>query len=427
MSALRAAACLAIFWGLGCAVSNTPPPDGDSGPTTNNGSGGNLAGNGGSTSSVGEGGVNSSTGGGGSGGEGFVIEPTGGAGGIQACTAAVEEATIEVLPVDIIWMVDNSNSMQPAIAQVKQGMNSFADKIAASSLDYKVILLSKRGTTDLQLCIPPPLAGDSACGNGPRFFHSDVEIFSTQPLEQFLGTLGQTNGYTPSAAKGGDPWLAELRPEATKTIVVVTDDNSRLSSTEFQTFPGGKNPFNTLTLPPGILDPSWNGLFDNFLFSGIYGWGNEQDPSVRCTFSDGTQPSNSGTTYTTLVTQTGGVRAKICDGAATWGPFLDAVAQAVTTSSKVNCSIAIPPPPNGEVLKLDEVNVQLVSGDVKTVIPYVETAAQCGSLEGWYYDDKDMPTHVELCPASCDHAQQLVGPNQPGSVEVLFGCATIIH
>src|SRR5262249_38031668 len=147
------------------------------------------------------------------------------------------------------------------------------------------------GSTRYPICIPPPLSGDNACGDGMRFFHSTVDIRSTQPLEQLLGTLGQTAGYTASDARGGPPWANHLRPQASKTIVVVTDDNARLSATDFETFPGGKNPFNSLTLPPGILDPSWTGLFDGYLFSGIYGWGNAADPSVRCTYPDQSMPA----------------------------------------------------------------------------------------------------------------------------------------
>lgn len=337
------------------------------------------------------------------------------------------EATLESLPVDIIWMVDNSSSMEPSIAQVKQGMNDFAALIAASSLDYKVILLSKRGTGDLDICIPQPLAGDASCGNGPRFFQSNIDILSTQPLEQFLGTLGQTNGYMLGQQRGGEPWAQELRPEATKTIVVVTDDNARLSATNFKTFAGGQNPFNSLQLPPGILDPSWNGMFDGFVFSAIYGWGDANDPSVVCQYPNMTSPPNSGSTYTTLVQSTGGVRAKLCDGAPAWASFFDSVAQAVVQSSAVDCVLAIPPPPAGEELDPEQVNVQLVSGSDATIVPNVGSEAGCGSAEGWYYDDPTTPTSVVLCEAACEHAQDLAGPNQPGKVEVLFGCETVVE
>ena len=61
----------------------------------------------------------------------------------------------------------------------------------------------------------------------------------------------------------------------------------------------------SLTLPPGIKDPSWNGLFEGYLFSGIYGWGNANDPSVLCHYPDNTTPANSGATYNTLINNTG--------------------------------------------------------------------------------------------------------------------------
>lgn len=351
----------------------------------------------------------------------------------SACASSVQEATTTQLPVDIVWMVDNSASMQPAIAEVTAGLNDFAALIAGKNLDYRVIMLSLRsktspvvisGSNRYPVCIPPPLAGDADCGDGARFFQSSVDIRSTQPLEQFLGTLGQTAGYQQGEAKGGEPWADKLRPEATKTIVVVTDDNARLSPTDFETFPGGQNPFNSLTLPPGILDPSWSGLFEGYVFSGIYGWGSDNDPSVTCVYTDGTKPPSAGPTYTTLVKKTGGVRAKLCDASAAWGPFFDAVAQAVIETSKLSCELSIPKPQDGE-LDPAAVNVQIVSNDMPSPLYKVSGAAACGPDGGWYYDDDVAPTKVLLCPASCDAAQAAVGPGKTGKIEVLFGCATV--
>ncbi|MEP7121330.1 MAG: hypothetical protein ABJE95_10490 [Byssovorax sp.] len=350
-----------------------------------------------------------------------------------ACAAVASEATATALPVDIIWLVDNSSSMQLAVDQIKLGLNAFAATIEATSLDYQVIMLALRskqspitvnGGTRYPVCIPQPLAGDDNCGDGTRFFQSSVDIYSIQPLEQFLGTMGQTKGYTAIDAKGGEPWAQHLRPNATKTIIVVSDDNARLSATDFETFAGGKNPYNSLTLPPGILDPSYNGLFTGYLFGGIYGWGNAADPSVKCTFADNTQPASSGPTYTTLVTKTGGVRAKLCDGAAAWQPFFDAVAQAVIASAKLSCELVIPPPSMG-TLDPAKVNVAIQSNGNQVYLTGVADAAACGPTGGWYYDDPGNPTTVILCPASCDTAQASVGPGKPGHIEVLFGCSTI--
>ncbi len=426
---------VALPWA--CAASNSSP---SSSNATSNATGGGEGGAGGagamvtsSSSSSGEGGSLFDTDG------GFMMDASTEEPPLNAdaaCAATASEATAEKLPVDIIWMVDNSSSMAPAVTAVTAGLNAFVNLIAAKNLDYKVIMLSIRnktspimvsGGTRYPICIPQPLAGDANCGNGPRFFQSSIDILSTQPLEQFLGTLGQTAGYKLGQTRGGEPWQQELRPNATKTIVVVTDDNARLSATDFETFAGGANPENlNLTLPPGILHPSWNGLFDGYIFGGIYGWGNANDPSVICTFPDGSpKPASSGPTYTTLVQKTNGVRAKICDGNAAWQPFFDAVAQSVVSSAKLNCELAIPEPPSGS-LDPTLINVALVSGAQSTTVPRVDGLAACTPDGGWYYDDPVMPQKVILCKSSCDAAQAAVSLENPGKIEVLFGCETII-
>jgi hypothetical protein len=347
-----------------------------------------------------------------------------------ACAATAAEAEVILKPVDIIWVVDNSASMAPAIDELTAGLNAFAAFIASQNLDYRVIMLSYRsktnpitinGGTRYGVCIPPPLAGDDNCGNGPRFFQSSIDIRSTQPLEQFLGTLDQTAGYTNGEARGGEQWLGWLRPDATKTIVVVTDDNSRLSADQFEHFPGGQNPFNSLTLPPGILDPSRGGLFDGYVFHALYGWGSDIDPGVKCTYPDQTQPPSSGITYTDLVTRTGGTRAKICDGASAWQPFFDAVVKAVATTSELACEIPIPDQDAG-AFDPKLVNVRIVGDAVTEELFKVDGPSACGPDGGWYYDDPAAPSSIVLCPVSCDLARSQVGVGKTGRIEVLFGC-----
>lgn len=353
-----------------------------------------------------------------------------------ACAATAVTATPQALPVDIVWMVDNSSSMQPAVAAVTAGLNDFASTIGAKGLDYKVILLSLRsktspitvaGGTRYPVCIPQPLAGDANCGDGPRFVHDAIDVKSTQPLEQLLGTLGQTTGYTPGTERGAEPWRGALRDGATKTIVLVTDDNSRLSASDFESFVGGTNPHNSgLKLPPGVLDASWKGLFTDYVFSSIYGWGSDVDPGVTCTYSGGAVPPASGSVYTTLVKKTGGVRAKICDGAAAWAPFWDAVATAVVKTSKIACDLTIPVPASG-TLDPGAVNVQVTAGGATTKLAKVPDAAGCGAGPGWYYDSELDPKKVILCPSSCADANKVVGAAKGGAIEVLFGCQTIIR
>jgi hypothetical protein len=361
-----------------------------------------------------------------------------------ACASATSPAVVERLPVDIIWVVDNSTSMAPAIEEVRRGMNAFADQLFASGLDYRLILLSLRTTTTgrYAICVDPPLAGPG-CADGERFFQIDVDIRSTQPIEQILGTLAQTAGYTMDEANGGPPWRGLLRDGATKTIVVVTDDNSRtcarpnpggscsptdppLTETSLEDFPGGGNPFSSRVLGPGLLTAAYGALFEGYTFNGVYGWGSETDVNATCTYPDGSSPPNAGQTYTALVERTGGVRARICDGAAAWGPFFDAVASTVLRTSRIACELAVPPPPAGMILLPSQVNVLVdgVSGEV--LLPRVLAAGACDpSRGGWYYDDNTAPTRIFLCPASCELAQAEV--TEPGTgLNVLFGCESVV-
>ena len=353
-----------------------------------------------------------------------------------ACAVVSETAQVDVLPVDIIWMVDNSASMAPAVAAVTAGLNDFAALVAGMNLDYHIVILSLRsktspislnGSTRYPICIPQPLAGDDMCGNGPRFVHSHIDIRSTQPLEQFLGSLAQTDGYRVGQDRGGEPWAAALRPEATKTIVVVSDDNSRLSPTDFETFAGGRNPnIGSFTLPPGILDPSWKGLFDGYTFDGIYGYGSDVDPFQLCSYANGSKPPASGAVYSFLVAKTTGVRASICDGAAAWQGFFAQVAQSVVRTAKLTCNLAIPMPQGQQSIDPERVNVVVVANNqTRTTLPKVKDAAACGATNGWYYDDDLKPTRVLLCKQGCDFAQAQV--TNGGSIEIAFGCDTVVQ
>ncbi len=358
--------------------------------------------------------------------------PPPGDGGFTTCASAAVEAKRAPLPVDIIWVVDNSASMAPSVAEVNAGLNSFATLVGSKGLDYKVIMLSLKGSGPVivggairyPVCVPPPLGG-ADCDNSTHFFHASMDVKSTQPLEQILGTLDQTTGYTAGTERGSVPWGPELRPGATKSVVIVTDDNSRFPGVSFEMFPGGDNPNTSgLKLPVGILHPSRKDPWKGYVFHGLYGWGSKLDPSIRCTYPAGGKPPTSGAEYSALIAKTGGARAQICDGSAAWGPFFDAVATAVLANARVVCEIAIPPPTSG-TLDPDKVNVRVDDGKKPPyTVPRVADAVACAGGEGWYYDDPKAPTKVTLCPASCEAAQ--AQGSKPPKVEILFGCATII-
>ena len=135
-------------------------------------------------------------------------------------------------------------------------------------------------------------------------------------------------------------------------------------------------------------------------------------------------PAASGEVYTDLVTKTGGVRAKICDGSAAWGTFFDSVAEAVLTTSRVACELEIPPA-DGGILDPETVNVRVSDGTNPAVlVPRVANAAACGGTAGWYYDDAKTPSKVLLCPVSCEGAQSKgsdTPPRDRGPVRLSVG------
>ena len=360
--------------------------------------------------------------------------PDAGDGGFKTCASVAVEAKREALPVDIIWVVDNSSSMAPAVEEVQAGLNAFATLVGSKGIDYKVLMLSLRGAAAVQIggktrypvCVPPPL-GAADCGNTTLFFHAAIDVQSTQPLEQILGSLDQTQGYTAGNARGGEAWSQELRPTATKSFVLVTDDNSRFPGVSFEGFPGGDNP-NTggLVLPPGLLHATRGGVWKGYSFSGIYGWGSTADPSIRCSFPDGSKPTASGSEYSALIQKTGGVRAQICAGNAAWGPFFNDVATAVVATARVACELPIPKPDAG-TLDPAQINVQVTDGTkAPLAVPRVKDGSACAGLDGWYYDAPISPTKVFLCPKSCEGAQSKGGTSIP-KVEVLFGCDTVVR
>jgi hypothetical protein len=89
------------------------------------------------------------------------------------------------------------------------------------------------------------------------------------------------------------------------------------------------------------------------------------------------------------------------------------------------CEVVIPPAPAGETFDRDKVNVDYTpgAGGSAETIPYVKTAAGCGTGAGWYYDDDTSPTKVMYCPSTCKTIQG----DTKAKVDVAFGCKTIIR
>ena len=88
----------------------------------------------------------------------------------------------------------------------------------------------------------------------------------------------------------------------------------------------------------------------------------------------------------------------------------------------IPCTLEIPEAPPGGTLDLAAVNLFVGQSGVDCLSPiyHVTEATGCGDEGGWYYDNPDAPSAVELCAASCESV------SRPGSrLRFSVGCATV--
>jgi hypothetical protein len=378
-----------VTFGASCTAGVGDDPTGGSAPSGGGGSGSgafNPDGGGGS-------GANPSNGG--------AFNDGGSGGGFEECTGVSETAVPELQPADIIIAVDTSGSMSEESDEVQANLNSFASIIDASGVDAHVVLIS-----DATVCIPAPLGSGQCAGadsNLPVYRHVVNVVNSTDGLQVMLDTYPM--------------WKDSLRPGATKTFFIVTDDNSALSAGDFT---------NALL----ALDPP---TFQGFKFDAICA---QSDPlecfGLSCPagnaccyspigFGCDSYAAEEGTVYAQLTAQTGGILADLC--AQDFDPIFQSMAEGVVTSSQLSCVYNIPPPPQGETLNPDQVNVTYTPGGGGNDVPIYNVPGglnACGANGGWYYDDPQNPTQILVCPSTCATLQ-----NDPaGAVDVVFGCDT---
>ncbi|NQW63500.1 MAG: hypothetical protein HQ461_11765 [Deltaproteobacteria bacterium] len=329
----------------------------------------------------------------------------GSADGPVICATTTAPAVPAILPADIIWVVDNSLSMQEEVTAVSANLNRFANFIIASGIDAQVVMVSNDDPTvgdgKYHVCVPPPLSATAAgvCPlgrdlDGERYYHERVTI------EGVSSSNTRTNALT-AIVSGYPNYRSRLRPGATTHIVVVSDDDSAITAAEFDAQLAGLAPgFLRRPIVHSIVTRDATELESNMDGCVVAG--------CPCGYRVGTE-------YLGLSAATGGIVQSIC--AADWGPVSDAIAAAVVETTSVPCSYAIPSPGGGLSVNPEQVNVYSAAAGERTLIPNVADASACGPEPGWYYDNPAAPRTLELCNASC--------VSVTGSVEIDFGCDTV--
>jgi hypothetical protein len=278
---------------------------------------------------------------------------------------------------------------------VRQNMNAFSQQIVASGIDAHVVMLAEQqifpcfGTIcPPGICLEPPL-GSGACPADENiqagYYHPTSDVGSTDALTEIINLY-------PS-------YSAALRPQASKFLVIVTDDNATAPNIDDAT---------TFMNQFVALDPM---KLTGIIVHGIYCFTNSGD----C--------ASAGTVYQDLINQTGGIHGDLA--LQDFTPIFNNLAQQIVIAAgQLPCEYAIPPAPVGETFDVDQVNVLFTDGSMTEDDIYkVDNAAACHPTDGgWYYDDPVNPTTIHLCTASCD----VVSNDPMGKIDILFGCATLL-
>lgn len=326
------------------------------------------------------------------------------------CGEEISNANLENLPADLIVIVDNSDSMAFEAGQVRNQMNGLVSAITSTGIDAHVVLISKTSDNiffdifDTGVCLLGPLGTGSCPADEklPNYRHVPQEVGSTDALSLALSTY--------------DEWKDTLRPNATKTFLVVSDDDSDMTAAAFTS--------GLAALSPPITDFKFNAITassDPLSCAGcaISGCSSCTNPCCDKALACIPLSSARGLVYEQLQAQTMGVYGDLCSQ--NFIPTFTNMANAVIEHTKINCTFDIPTPPSGTIVPT-ETNVDFITapGASPQAIFNVSNSSDCGINGGWYFDNNTNPTKITLCPATCNNVED----STEGSVRVKYGCQT---
>lgn len=371
------------------------------------GAGGTTSGDGGSATGMG----------GNATGIGGMFNPIGSGGNGGSCVDLVVEGESQLKPADIIFVIDNSGSMGQEIASVEQNINTnFAQVMAASNVDYRIIMVAEHGTGSTDVCITPPLSGTTNCSGPPvnvpgQFYHYSRNVQSHDSFCRLLDTFDGTQPDDYNLAPGG--WQQWLRPEAIKVFVEMSDDGAsctwngknfndgnnimqgQVAAVEFDKALLGLSPLHFGTQANrNYLWYSIVALAPKNAANPLEPW-NEFDPVTTSECTPGAV--DPGTAYQWLSKGTGALRFPLCDPSGYNVVFQD-IANGIEEGTKVACELALPEPPMGQELDLETLTVVYTPMGSGTPVELEQVASASACAINKFYIEGDL---IKICPASC--------------------------
>ncbi|MFT6397891.1 MAG: hypothetical protein ACJAYU_002646 [Bradymonadia bacterium] len=261
-------------------------------------------------------------------------------------------------PVDVIWAIDTSGSMDEETELVETQLNSFVDFIESSGLDVQVVVIGAD-----TVCIPSPLStGVCPDEDTVRYRHIRETVGSSNAFETIADTFPLYRDF--------------LRPEAVKHFIVVSDDESGREAAWF------RDEMAELGMPYFVF----HAIVSLTGTSGIFGTG--------CSGVHGDAEAI-GDRYIVMSEITDGTASSICEP--DWSPIFDAIATNVIAGATLPCAYGIPDLGAGLEIIFSEVDVR-ING---VFLTHHDDEVGCASAPGWFYDDNETPTTVHLCNSFC--------------------------
>lgn len=305
----------------------------------------------------------------------------------ETCASFTASGAVVQKPADIIFVVDNSPSMLAETAAVQENLNGFSQQIVDAGIDIRVLLMTAypdpnaAPSVDTGICIEPPLGG-GACpmddDNPPIFEHMQQIIGSEHALAKVIQTHPN--------------WAPMMRPDSTKHIIVVSDDDSYMTAGEFD------EAFRALD--PTYADYRLHGIVSTSLCP---------------------EAGNVGAQYLELAELTGGIVGDLC--LQEFQPAFDVLSTAVTEGTTLACAWPMPEAPEGKTIDPDSIELLLtLDGSVIAPVRVDDAEACVDGTHGWYFDDPEEPTSLVSCPTTCD----AVTVAAVAALDIEVGCATPI-
>jgi hypothetical protein len=372
------------------------------------------------------------------------------------CENQAVAASRITLPADIVFLIDNSESMGEESEAVEANINDdLAGVLADNEIDYQIIMLAdfppidSGDATDQTLCIEAPLADpvqdcqalrDSLAGgtppalpikprNGARFFQYDAHVDSRDSLLVALQEFADPDGDSgPTSGAGQYPggWGELLRAQSIKIFIEISDDNdTSLGALEFD---------EELREAYAARFPDASELI--YRFHSIIGVGarpgggawQPDEPMV----SDVCQPGaiNGGDAYQQLSIATGGLRFPLCnvnDADPTNDDFnviFNAIADDVRSVVSLPCSFTPAAAQADLNLAGAKLLYQPMSMGAHQGFNEVTDLAACSTATDAFYPREDGDQIIfELCPATCDRVR-----NDPaGKINLVIDCTIQIE